>query len=152
MGLATHIVVSKVHFWVIWESGKFGLKKGTGVDPPPPRADNVPFFYRFFSMRASLRIPLKNACVACSCCFFTALSSPDSKEVHTATMRIPVFLNLGSAEWCDQTSNVIFWNYIVIQTFKLLILFRLHHCSTQLPMYLFTRARRNITLISYLDN
>ena len=28
--------------------GKFGLKKGTGVDPPPPRVDNVPFFYRFF--------------------------------------------------------------------------------------------------------
>ena len=56
MGLATHIVVSKVHFWVIWESGKFGLKKGTGVDPPPPRADNVPFFYRFFSRRPSLNI------------------------------------------------------------------------------------------------
>ena len=55
MGLATHIVVSKVHFWVIWEAGKFGLKKGTGVDPPPPRADNVPFFYRFFKRRASLR-------------------------------------------------------------------------------------------------
>ena len=51
----THIVVSKVHFWVIWESGKFGLKKGTGVDPPPPRADNVPFFYRFFSRRPSPR-------------------------------------------------------------------------------------------------
>ena len=50
----THIVVSKVHFWVIWESGKFGLKKGTGVDPRPPLVDNVPFFYRFFFMRASL--------------------------------------------------------------------------------------------------
>ena len=56
MGLATHIVVSKVHFWVIWESGKFGLKKGTGVDPRPPLVDNVPFFYRFFLMRASLTL------------------------------------------------------------------------------------------------
>ena len=28
--------------------GKFGLKKGTGVDPPPPRVDNVPFFLPFF--------------------------------------------------------------------------------------------------------
>ena len=45
----------KVHFWVSWESGKFGLKKGTGVDPPPPGAGNVPFFYRFFYRRASLR-------------------------------------------------------------------------------------------------
>ena len=52
----THIVVSKVHFWVIWESGKFGLKKGTGVDPRPPLVDNVPFFYRFFFMRASLNL------------------------------------------------------------------------------------------------
>ena len=26
--------------------GKFGLKKGTGVDPPP-RVDNVPFFTVF---------------------------------------------------------------------------------------------------------
>ena len=34
--------------------GKFGLKKGTGVDPPP-RVDNVPFFYRFFYLEASLR-------------------------------------------------------------------------------------------------
>ena len=59
MGLATHIVVSKVHFWVIWESGKFGLKKGTGVDPPPP-VDNVPFFFRFFSMRASLSDLVEN--------------------------------------------------------------------------------------------
>ena len=33
--------------------GKFGQKKGTGVDPPP-RVDNVPFFYRFFYLEASL--------------------------------------------------------------------------------------------------
>ena len=33
--------------------GKFGLKKGTGVDPPP-RVDNVPFFYRFSYLKASL--------------------------------------------------------------------------------------------------
>ena len=38
----------------------------------------------------------------CNLCAFL-----DSKEVHTATMRIPVFLNLGIAEtkqWRDQTS------------------------------------------------
>ena len=28
--------VCTVHFQVIWGSGKFGLKKGTGGDPPPP--------------------------------------------------------------------------------------------------------------------
>ena len=32
---------------VIATRGKFGLKKGTGVDPPP-RVDNVPFFLPFF--------------------------------------------------------------------------------------------------------
>ena len=49
------------HSWVIWESGKFGLKKGTGVDPRPPLVDNVPFFYRFFLMRASLSLVIKSA-------------------------------------------------------------------------------------------
>ena len=44
----THIVVSKVHFWVIWESGKFGLKKGTGVDPPPAPCGQCPLFLPFF--------------------------------------------------------------------------------------------------------
>ena len=44
----THIVVSKVHFCVIWESGKFGLKKGTGVDPPRPAWTMSPFFTVFF--------------------------------------------------------------------------------------------------------
>ena len=35
---------------------KFGLKKELGLTTPPPRADNVPFFYRFFKMRASLTL------------------------------------------------------------------------------------------------
>ena len=34
--------------------GKFGLKKGTGVDPPPPRGDNVPFFTVFLIWRLPL--------------------------------------------------------------------------------------------------
>ena len=28
---------AKVHFLCFWGPGKFGLKKGTGVDPPPPQ-------------------------------------------------------------------------------------------------------------------
>ena len=46
-GISIHIVVSKVHFWVIRESGKFGLKKGTGVDHPPtspPTSGQCPLF------------------------------------------------------------------------------------------------------------
>ena len=39
----------KQYIWYM----KFGLKKELGLTTPPPRADNVPFFYRFFKMRAS---------------------------------------------------------------------------------------------------
>ena len=38
--------------------GKFGLKKGTGVDPPP-RVDNVPFFYSFFTWGLPLKLMIK---------------------------------------------------------------------------------------------
>ena len=82
----THIVVSKVHFWVIWESGKFGLKKGTGVDPPPPRADNVPFFYRFFYRRASLRTVLKKT----SFRFKYERMTAWRRDVWDCSMSIPV--------------------------------------------------------------
>ena len=34
---------AKVHFLCFWGPGKFGLKKGTGVDPPPPRVTMSPF-------------------------------------------------------------------------------------------------------------
>ena len=40
--------VSRVNFWAIGGSGKFGLIKGTGVDPPPTRGENPPFFFFFF--------------------------------------------------------------------------------------------------------
>ena len=40
--------MSKVHFWVIWEASKFGLKKGTGVAPPPAPYGQCPLFLPFF--------------------------------------------------------------------------------------------------------
>ena len=86
----THIVVSKVHFWVVWESGKFGLKKGTGVDPRPPLVDNVPFFYRFFFMRASLRVLSKTwHCITLES--WTAQNIPIKKRAKKCRQGSPHF-------------------------------------------------------------
>ena len=47
------------HFWVIWESGKFGLKKGTGVAPPPPAPyRQCPLFLPFFLQESVPKLSL----------------------------------------------------------------------------------------------
>ena len=56
-GLTSTFQVCIVHFLVFWGPGKFGLKKGTGGDPPSPRVTMSPFFYRFSYCGASLIAP-----------------------------------------------------------------------------------------------